>query len=232
MAQQSCTVGFPSTVSQCTSGCDDGPNQAVTLIIPDMNFTCTGTVAYWRAAGVFTTTGNRNTDAVLSIWRETSDNSGTYVRMGGIQLGTCGNGIQAPLVTGMSNIYECTLPQSERVSVEAGDVIGIEIAENGDYRFRLYSTRTTEASTITEEESITGSTATESPTAGSTQTAQVPITSIAEAPTTNDYSTTTNNPTQPATKTNPTVDTSTDHEGPSILAGEQNSNSIGTSLPR
>ena len=172
MAQQSCTVGFPSTVSQCASGCDDGPNQAVTLIIPDMNFTCAGTVAYWRAAGVFTTTGNRNTDAVLSIWRETSDNSGTYVRMGGIQLGTCGNGIRAPLVTGMSNIYECTLPQSERVSVEAGDIIGIEIAENGDYRFRLYSTRTTEASTITEEESITGSTATESPTAGSTQTAQ------------------------------------------------------------
>ena len=43
-------------------------------------------------------------------------------------------------MTGMSNIYECTLPQSERVSVEAGDVIGIEIAENGDYRFRLYFT--------------------------------------------------------------------------------------------
>ena len=102
-----------------------------------MNFTCTGKVIQWRATGVFTTPPDSQNyiDAMLDIWREISANPGTYRRMGRIQLGTCGN---ASFVIGRSIIIECTLSQDKRVTVEPGDVIGIEIADNNVYRFRLY----------------------------------------------------------------------------------------------
>ena len=140
---QPCTMGFPATVSQCTSSDDCGTRESngntdITRIIPDMNFTCTGTVTKWRAAGEIDTRGGRNTNAMLGIWRERSSETGMYDRVERIELGTCGSGVQAPLVMGLSNVYECTLPQSERVSVQPGDIIGIEIASDNNYHFRLY----------------------------------------------------------------------------------------------
>ena len=87
---------------------------------------------------MFNDAGQRTTDAILGIWRETSNNPKIYERINEISLGTCGGQVPAPLVMGMSDVYECTLPQSERVSVQPGDVIGIEIARNSRYRFRLY----------------------------------------------------------------------------------------------
>ena len=41
-------------------------------------------------------------------------------------------------MTGMSNVYECTLPKSERVSVQLGDIVGIELSRPNNARFRLY----------------------------------------------------------------------------------------------
>ena len=132
-----CTRGFLSTVNDCT-GCgfrEDNGN-VFTRIIPDMNFTCNGTVTYWRAAGGFETGGNRN--SVLSIWRERSNEPGTYDRIGRIKLGRCGGERQAQLVMGMNNVYECTLPQSEWVTYQHGDIVGIELFTASDVRFRLY----------------------------------------------------------------------------------------------
>ena len=40
------------------------------------------------------------------------------------------------MVTG--NVYECTLPVDLRVSVQPGDIIGIEIARRNVYRFMIY----------------------------------------------------------------------------------------------
>ena len=135
---QSCTVGFPTTVSDCTNdGCATRHFSAsvVTRIIPDMMFNCTGTVVKWRAAG-FYISGPVN--AMLDIWRERSGISGTYDKVATIELGTCESGVKATLVTGFSNVYECTLPESLRVSVQPGDVLGIELARNREYNFRLY----------------------------------------------------------------------------------------------
>ncbi len=134
-------MGFPSVVSQCPGSGICGTRQrsnAITRIIPDMNFTCTGTVTRWRAAGLFETAGRRRTDAMLGIWREISANPGTYERISEIPLGTCGQ-LLAPSI---GDIYECVLRDHNimRVTVQPGDVIGIEIAANRDYRFRLYFT--------------------------------------------------------------------------------------------
>ena len=135
-------MGFPSTVPQCTlDDCrtrEEGGSRGITLIIPDMNFTCSGTVTGWRAAGEIRTQGNAETNSVLSIWRERSNEPGTYDRIDGIELGICGNEDPAPSVMGMSNVYDCSLPQSERVSVQPGDVVGVELPGKIRVRFRLY----------------------------------------------------------------------------------------------
>ena len=131
-------MGFPSTMSLCTSGGTCGTREEFssrTRIIPEMTFTCSGIVTHWRAAGEFRTGKNTVINTVLSIWRERS--SGTYDRIDGIELGRCGSEDPAPSVMGMSNVYVCTLPQSERVSVQPGDIVGIELPSD-NLSFRLY----------------------------------------------------------------------------------------------
>ena len=134
-----CTSGFLSAVTDCTSsGCGtrrEG-STVVTRIIPDVRFTCNGSVVKWRAAGSIDS--RRITNALLGIWRERGSESGTYDRVATIELGTCGNGVEASSVAGLTNVYECTLPENLIVSVKQGDIVGIEIARNNAYRFRLY----------------------------------------------------------------------------------------------
>ena len=132
-------MGFPSTVLQCSSCASrEQGNRATTRIIPDMNFTCSGTVTHWRAAGEFRPYGNADTNSMLSIWRKRSSEPGTYDRIDGIELGICGGEDPAPLVVGMSNVYNCTLPPNERVSVQPGDIVGIELPRRNRARFQPY----------------------------------------------------------------------------------------------
>ena len=106
-----------------------------------MNFTCHGTVTHWRAAAEISTTGNRNTNATLGIWRERSSQPGTYDRVASIELGTCGSGVEATAVAGMTGVYECTLPESLRVAVQPGDIVGIDLPGSNEYKFRIYFDR-------------------------------------------------------------------------------------------
>ena len=142
-------MGLPSNASLCTSGNSCGPREvgsgnsnerSRTRIIPSLTFTCSGTVTGWRAAGVIRESpGNSQqiqTNSVLSIWRETSNGSGTHERVSGIELGICGNEDPAPLV--VNNIYECILPHDQTVSVQPGYIVGIELPEENDSKFRLY----------------------------------------------------------------------------------------------
>ena len=129
-------MGLPSNASLCTSGdsCgtrEEGGNRIRTRIIPEISFTCSGTVTGWRAAGEIR---SALTNSVLSIWRERSSGSGIYDRVSGIELGICGDEDPAPSV--MSNIYECILPQT--VSVQPGYIVGIELPPENESRFRLY----------------------------------------------------------------------------------------------
>ena len=135
-------MGFLSTVPQCTTG-DCGPreqdNQGVTtVIVPEMSFTCSGTVTHWRVAGEFSDAGNTDTNSVVIVWREMSSNSGTYARVRQVELGRCGGENRAPLVMGTSDVYECSLSQSERVAVQPGDVVGMELSSASRALFRLY----------------------------------------------------------------------------------------------
>ena len=137
-----CTLGFPTTVSSCTAdncATKEVDNISTIRIIPGMLFACSGTVTHWRAAGEFCAGINANINPVLSVWRRRSSSKPEiYNRVGGIELGRCGREVQAPLVMGMSNVYECTLPQNERVSVQPRYIVGIELSEINNASFRLY----------------------------------------------------------------------------------------------
>ena len=129
---QSCSEGFSSAVTDCVQSCYYKSDMTITRFIPDMNFTCHGTVVAWRAAGIRDQgTANVNFD----IWRRTGDE--TYSKMATIELGTCGIGVEASAVAGLPNVYECTLPESLRVVVQPGDIVGIEVPSKSEIRFGL-----------------------------------------------------------------------------------------------
>ena len=126
---QSCTTGFPSSLSTCTNCVTHTEGSgARTRLIPGMRFDCNGKITAWRAAG--TRRSNRNINAMLGIWRETTT-QGTYDRIATIELGVC----DGDDVTPVNNVYNCG---SLNVPVQDGDIIGIDIAANSRYRFRLH----------------------------------------------------------------------------------------------
>ena len=99
-----------------------------------MNFTCTGDIVKWRAAGEFEN-GTKNVKIV--IWSLRDEN--TYERGDEIELGKCENETQALAVPRpeLESVYECTLPKSKRIRVHPGDIIGTEIP-GSQHHFRLY----------------------------------------------------------------------------------------------
>ena len=127
---QMCIMGFPTIVPDCSgSNCD---TKRGTFIVPDMRFTCSGTVTGWRVAGEHF---GGNTNSKLIILRERSIEPGTYDTVDTIELGDCaGQSVE----TGMNNVYECTLNRRRRVSVQPGDIIGIETPGQANGKFRLY----------------------------------------------------------------------------------------------
>ena len=145
--ESSCTRGFPSSLIECRDHeCYYRTESAVTRIIPQMMFTCNGTLVKWRAAGEFHTSinlkkklfgGDDYVNTILNIWRKKSTESGVYDKVGTIELGICGSGVDASPVTGLNSVYECTLLESSRVSVQTGDIIGVEVADENKLRFRV-----------------------------------------------------------------------------------------------
>ena len=129
-AGDSCTSGFLSNVTPCSGGCYTGDSVLTNRLYPEVKFTCNGMVTEWRAAAR-QLDGSRNT--ILWIWRETRSGSQTYRRISSVELGVCGSGV----VVGMGGVYECTLPESSRVTVQPGDVIGTEVAASSEVGFGL-----------------------------------------------------------------------------------------------
>ena len=139
-AGDSCSNVFLSTVTTCINGCYPGgyEHDAITRLIPDVQFTCSGTVTKWKAAARLNTQSGHNSNTVLGIWRQSSSGSQMYNRISTLELGVCGS-VEATVVetTNQNSVYECTLPESSRVTVQTGDIVGIEFANNNELRFAL-----------------------------------------------------------------------------------------------
>ena len=139
---KTCTSGFPVSLET-----DDGGNTdtAVTILIPDMNFTCNATIAGFTFAGINRQGGHQ--DPVIQIWRESCSQPDTgatvYYKTGPAiavnisqDTGACDDG----LPDRASRIYWCILKRDFRASVEPGDILGLELPPTSDDDFDILFT--------------------------------------------------------------------------------------------
>ena len=106
-----------------------------------MNFTCSGRITRWRAAGELPSrNSDQNDDTKLRIWRRVENDPGFYsCTQHTIALGVCNNG-QVAADTIATNVYECELTSDSQVPVEPGDIVGLEIPRSTRRVFTPYFT--------------------------------------------------------------------------------------------
>ena len=110
-----------------------------TRLIPSMRFTCNGIIV------AFTVTGrvrNGAQDPKIQIWREDKAQRGVYRKAAPeivINAIVCCNLTQLPSEMSVQ-IFYCALKPSSQVSVQYGDILGIELPPLSDADFYLYFT--------------------------------------------------------------------------------------------
>ena len=106
-----------------------------------MNFTCCGKVAGFTFAGINRHEGEQ--DPKIQIWRESALEPGVYHRIGAVitvnnsENGACADGL--PSVA--SRTYFCVLMERFQVSVQSGDILGLELPPASDDDFDILFTR-------------------------------------------------------------------------------------------
>ena len=145
-----CTHGFPSVQDVKGLRIKKIINFNSIRLIPEMNFTCRSTIVTVIVAGRPQSGGLQNNmmrkPMKLQIWRLENPTivDGRYQRAENINLmfNICSeinvNEIRINLYNNIS-IYECILKKNVQVSVEPGDIIGIELPPEPIANFGLYS---------------------------------------------------------------------------------------------
>ena len=97
------------------------------MIIPEMNFTCNASIIGFIVAGrelSFTL------HSQIQIWQKNSLQNFVYNKVGGISVNMAGyGGVHAAQRT-FSNARWCILLDAAQVSVESGDILGLELPDN------------------------------------------------------------------------------------------------------
>ncbi len=117
-------------------------SSVVTVLIPDMNFTCCKTLVAFTFAGINRQRGQQ--DPMIQIWRTDISHPGAYYKTGpSIPVNTdsvaCADGL--PMVVTGSRTYFCILNKDYQISVQPGDVLGLEIPPNNIFDFDILFTR-------------------------------------------------------------------------------------------
>ena len=131
---QQCAYGFPTqdefrpNVSR-----DERGYFGRSRLIPGMNFTCNGTITRVIVGGVMRS-GNQK-KLKLHIWKEDATEPGIYHRSGkAIVLALSNN-----MCNGQNRRCTLQLMGGEQISVEPGDILGIEVPPSDDADFELHS---------------------------------------------------------------------------------------------
>ena len=108
-------------------------SRVTTLLIPEMNFTCNATIIGFIVAG---TRFDREPHSQVQIWRK--NNSHVYYLAGNFSMDTAGKGstvcVAERIIVG--NTRWCILHNNLQVSVQPGDIFGLELpSTNGDEIF-------------------------------------------------------------------------------------------------
>ena len=141
LSENDCTSGFPTIpVSSDISIAQE--SSTVTVLIPDMNFTCNLTIVAFTVAAA-----NRrgDQDPMIQIWRENSSHLGNYYKIEhpipvNNDLVVCADGLPA-IDAPNRRFYWCILNKEFQISVEPGDILGIEIPPTKDDDFDIWLTR-------------------------------------------------------------------------------------------
>ena len=118
------TNGFPTRLVYSISF----PTGPSTQLIPDMNFTCNGVIAGYRAAGV---QGN----LVIQVWRK---NGSLYYKTAGrvIDGNLCIGGLEICTDLQDDQVLCCDLNRTTtNVSVQPGDILGLKLPHNSGLAF-------------------------------------------------------------------------------------------------
>ncbi len=132
-----CTSGFPDAVSPDGSFTGQGDSTKVTTwLFPDLRFGCSGTIVRMIVAVV-----NRGGRGVpkIQIWRENENQYGVY----------CKAYPDIPIIDNSSvcvrhrlsgGRFRCTLSDHYQLSVQSGDILGLELPPRNDDDFDIYFT--------------------------------------------------------------------------------------------
>ena len=132
---QQCAYGFPGIRLFLQNGHNtyfSGSSFAASILIPGMNFTCDGTITRVTVGGVMRS-GNQTMKLKFRIWKKNATEPGIYHRSG--------KAIALALSNNMCKNRRCTLQIMGRkqISVEPGDILGIEVPPRDDADFELHS---------------------------------------------------------------------------------------------
>jgi hypothetical protein len=134
-----CTANFKDEVT--FDGGIKGQEASVeTRLIPSMRFTCNGTIVGFTVTGKNSDTGPH--DPKIQVWREDKEQCGSYQKLDSeilVHQSSCSSAI--PLQSqNQARIFNCILKQAWRVSVQYGDILGIELPPISESDFDLYFT--------------------------------------------------------------------------------------------
>ena len=109
----------------------------VTRLIPAMNFSCNVTIVSWITSGRV-----RNGSLVpkIQIWRENSSLPDVYHKVNpaiAVTSSVCFAGQFTRLFT---QVFLCILNDNARVSVQPGDIVGLELPPTNDSNFDIHFT--------------------------------------------------------------------------------------------
>lgn len=131
-----CTNGFPSR-DRLTSDVVPGTGSS-TRLIPEMNFVCSGSIVG------FTVAMNRKKEAkeypIIQIWRPDNCSQSITVQQQSRKYLYHRVGVNIPIhevvcvgglvtVSELSEVFHCKLNESVQVSVQPGDILGIELPQ-------------------------------------------------------------------------------------------------------
>ena len=117
--------------------------QSQTIIIPEMNFTCKGTIMAVRIVG---RQQNGPQSPRLQLW--TTTNNGYFKRKQQtmLNLSVCSDHSQGENISfgkdqnSMASEFECKLKRKARLLFQTGDIIGFNLPHKNDDNFELYFT--------------------------------------------------------------------------------------------
>ena len=108
-------------------------------VIPEMNFTCNGTITGYTFAGQMDG-GQQN--PIIQIWRQNCTQPGEYYQTGAdivINEVFCEGGFTEVF----AGVFRCNLTENAQRTVRPGDVLGLELAPRGSNAIDLSFARVT-----------------------------------------------------------------------------------------